>query len=246
MASKPDAAQAAPEPDPTPAVAPALPALDANAMAVVAAFAQQLLAGQQALTAENLKAQADAYAASMKVAMRPENADPPLISDFNPEGDRDHPRPVLPYPVTMNGAELPPELLTVEELRLLAQIEPGAYRVTKTDDTTVVVRVVPTVDSATNAITKMNIVSKFGNKRNPGDKDNWPPMRVWLAEMLGVPAPQRARETLPTGRLSGPPQLGAAANVHGVITGDLAQHKDWLGPMAGPVEAMLASPSSAI
>lgn len=243
MAPKPEAAQAAPEPEAAPV--PALPALDANAMAVVAAFAQQLLAGQQALTADNLKAQADAYAASMKVAMKPENADPPLISDFNPAGDRDHPRPELPYPVTMNGAELPKELLTVEELTLLAQLEPGHFRVTKTDDTQVIVSVVPEHDSATGTVTKMNLVSKFGNKRNPADKDNWPPMRVWLAEMFGVPAPQRTASKLPSGRVSAP-QLGAAASVNGVISGGLAQNKAWLGPIQGQVDAMLARETSAI
>ncbi len=225
-----------------------LPALDANAMAVVAAFAQQLLAGQQALTADNLKAQADAYAASMKTAMKPENQDPPLMSDFNPAGDRDHPRPELPYPFTMNGAELPKELLTVEEITLLLQIEQGAYRVTKTDDSQVIVRFIPTRDSATNAITKMNIVSKFGNKRNPQDKDNWPPLRVWLAECLGVAAPVRATSKLPTGRLALAPQMGSSASVDGVITasGDLLANKSWLGPILGDVDAMLARPAEAI
>jgi hypothetical protein len=188
---------------------------------------------------ETVKAQADIYAASMKTALKPENSDPPLMSDFNPLGDRDHPRPSLPYPFTQNGADMPEHLLTVEEIGLLLQVTPGHYRITKTDDTQVIVSVIPTTDSATGAITRMNLVSKFGNKSSPEDSKNWPPLRVWLAELLGVPAPMRQRTTLPTGRISAP-QLGAVGSAHGVITGSLESQMNSLGPIRREVEAMLA------
>ncbi len=247
MAPKPtEAAQAAPESEVAPAAAP-VPAMPAGIDPNVLALAQALLQGQREINAETVKAQADAYAASMKVAMKPENADPPLISDFNPMGDRDHPRPELKCPFTMNGAELPKELLTVEEIVLLNQLEPDHYRITKTDDTQVIVSVVAEHDSASGLLTKMNLVSKFGNKRNPQDKDNWPPMRVWLAEMIGVPAPERARPRLPVGRVARP-QMGAPSGLNGVISamGTLANNKQWLGPIEGEVNAMLARETDAI
>jgi hypothetical protein len=100
-----------------------------------------------------------------------------------------------------------------------------------------VVSVIPTTDSATGAITKMNLVSKFGNKSNPQDKNNWPPLRVWLAEMLGVPAPVRAVVRQPTGRIAAP-QLGTSGAVNGVITGSLEAHLSSLGPIRGAVEAI--------
>jgi hypothetical protein len=238
MAPKPtDAADAAPE-TPAPATAPAV---DPN----VIALAQMLLQGQRDLNTETVKAQADAYAASMKTALKPENSDPPLMSEFNPKGDRDFPRPPLPYPFTMNGAEMPEALFLVEEIELLLQVTPGHYRITKTDDTQVVVSVIPTTDSATGAITKMNLVSKFGNKSNPQDKNNWPPLRVWLAEMLGVPAPVRAVVRQPTGRIAAP-QLGTSGTVNGVITGSLEAHLGSLGPIRGAVEAMLAQDGGAM
>lgn len=240
MAPKPEAAQAAPEPE-TAAAPAAAPAIDPN----VLALAKALLDGQREINLSMLGAQADAYAASMKTALKPENADPPLMSDFNPAGDRDHPRPELPYPFTMNGAEMPAHLLTVEEIGLLAQLTPGHYRITKTDDSQTVVAVVPEHDSASGSITKMNLVSKFGNKRNPQDKDNWPPLRVWLAEMLGVAAPVRPVVRQPTGRIAAG-QLGAASSIGGVITGSLANNKAWLGPITGQVEAMLASDAGAM
>ena len=226
------------EPAAAPAAAPP-PAIDPN----VIALAQMLLQGQRDLNAETVKAQADIYAASMKTALKPENTDPPLISDFNPQGDRDFPRPALRYPFTMNGAEMPEYLMTVEEITLLNQLEPGHYRVTKTDDTQVIVSVVPTHDTATGAITKMRLVSKFGNKSNPEDKNNWPPQRVWLAEMLGVPAPNRPTPRQPTGRIAAP-MLGAGAATNGVITGSLEAHMGSLGPIRHEVEAMLARDTS--
>lgn len=229
----------APPPQPPPDPVP--PTIDPN----ILAFAQALISGQATNNAALVQAQADAYAASMKVALKPENVDPPLMSDFNPKGDRDFPRPVLPWPVTQNGAEMPEYLLTVEELELLAQITPGHYRVTKSDDTQVIVSVVPEIDSASGATTKMNLVSKFGNKRNPDEKNNWPPLRVWLAELLGVPAPVRESARQPSGRIAGP-QMGAPGQVAGVITGALTQNKQWLGPIAPHVDAMLANAGDAM
>ncbi len=235
MASKTDAAPAAPEPTDAPA-----PAIDPN----VLALAKALLDGQAAQVQALIAGQSE-IASSMKTAMKPENQDPPLMSDFNPAGDRDHPRPALKCPFTMNGAEMPEYLLTVEELTLLNQVEPGHYRVKKTDDTTVVVSVVPTYDSATGTVTKMTLSSQFGNKRNPEQKNNWPPLRVWLAQLLGVPAPERATAQLPLGRIAAP-QMGSASSLNGVITGSLASHKEWLGPIQGEVDAMLAHDAGAM
>ncbi len=180
----------------------AAPEIDPNVIALAKVLAQEMLAGQRAINMELVDKQADAYAGAMKTAMKPENAEPPLMSDFNPKGDRDFPRPELPYPFSLNGAEMPAYLLTVEEIDLLMQLTPGEYNITKTDDTVTRVAVVPTLDQASGVVTKMTIWGKFGGKNKPDEAQNWPPMRVWLAEMLGVPAPVRPTVKRQTGKLS--------------------------------------------
>ncbi len=63
---------------------------------------------------------------------RPDNQNSPKISVFNPRGDKDFPRPTLkcpmfiPYPAYQDD-------LTREEIELLNLLEPGEYRVKRTD-----------------------------------------------------------------------------------------------------------------
>jgi hypothetical protein len=248
MAPKPDqaleAAMLGTAPSPTPEPAPA-PAINPDVLALAKALAMEMMAGQRQINEELVDRQADAYAGAMKTAMKPENASPPLMSDFNPKGDRDFPRPALQCAFTMGSAEMPPELLTVEEIELLNQITPGHYRITKADDSQVTVSVVPTYDGASGAITKMALIAPFGGKHNPQDKDNWPPLRVWLAEALGVPPPQRPIERQPTGRINAP-LLNNPRGSTGIVTSALDTQMANLGPMRGAVESMLGRKSDAM
>lgn len=75
--------------------------------------------------------QAAATQAELLIRTMPENKFPPLISVFNPLGERDHPRPQLACEMWQNGYKLDRDTLTLEEITLLNTLQPGDYRVTK-------------------------------------------------------------------------------------------------------------------
>jgi hypothetical protein len=244
MAHKPDPdlEQAMLGKKPEPAT-PAEPAISPD----VIAFAKLLLAGQQETVAAMLSVQtaaAQAQADAMKTAMRPENTDPPLISWYNLRGDRDHPRPPLQCPFTLNGAEMAPAQLDYDEIVLLNQLTPGHYRVQKTDGTYETVSVIPKVDSATGAITEMRIQLRAKDQEQA---KNWPGMPTILAQMLGVPVPTRVADALPLGRLTGPAAAGLAAGRAGMVQSlDEASVAALPGMVRSQVEAMLGRDADAL
>jgi len=75
----------------------------------------------------------------------PENITAPLVSDTNPLGERDHPRPRLKCPMYFGGTPIGSPRssaeLTAEEIESLNVVVPGHYRVRKTDGSTQVVEV---------------------------------------------------------------------------------------------------------
>ena len=62
---------------------------------------------------------------------------PPLISHFNPLGERDHPRPDLKCKMFWVGYEATKDGLTREEIDLFNRMQPGEFRVTKADGSTI-------------------------------------------------------------------------------------------------------------
>jgi hypothetical protein len=226
---------------------PAPPAAEPAISPDVIALAKLLMAGQQETVTAMLAAQttaAQAQADAMKTAMRPENTDPPLMSWFNPAGDRDHPRPALQCPFTLNGAEMAPAQLMVEEIELLNQLTPGHYRVQKTDGTHETVSVIPKVDSATGLITEMRIQLRAKDQEQA---KNWPGMLTILAQMLSVPVPERKAETLPLGRITGPAAAGLAAGRAGMVQSlDEASVAALPGMVRSQVEAMLGRDADAL
>jgi len=95
--------------------------------------------------AEALKALADATKAQaqensakergreMAKAIHPNNERPPLISTKNPQGDKDHPRPVLRFDKVFVPYEAEPSDFTFEELELLNLLTQGQYPVERVD-----------------------------------------------------------------------------------------------------------------
>ena len=79
---------------------------------------------QAGLNADEL---AKAFAKTQKV----ENAQAPMVSVFNPKGDRDNPKPALRAKTTQNGIELGTDSLTWEEIVALNCLPAGEFRVTK-------------------------------------------------------------------------------------------------------------------
>jgi hypothetical protein len=73
---------------------------------------------EQGFTAEQLETVLARNAESTHKALRPENARHPDISAFNPEGERDHPRPKLVRKTFFAGMELHEDDLTATEIGL--------------------------------------------------------------------------------------------------------------------------------
>jgi hypothetical protein len=116
---------------------PVGPAAPASAIQLSIEQLEALLArvaGGARSPAEATEVAAETYAFAMKKALRPENERHPDVSVFNPKGERDHPRPHLPCEYFYNQMPLDRNDLTVDELTLLLEVQPGRYAITKTDD----------------------------------------------------------------------------------------------------------------
>lgn len=75
-------------------------------------------------------------AKAFQATQRHENPAAPMVTIYNPKGDRDHPKPVfLARKVTQNGVELDRDTLTVEEITAINALKPGEYRVEKANGT---------------------------------------------------------------------------------------------------------------
>ena len=78
----------------------------------------------------------DAIAQAFAATQKRENVAAPLVSMYNPRGERDHPRPALvSKKVLLNGVELDTDTLLWEEIEALNVMRPGSYRVTKSNGT---------------------------------------------------------------------------------------------------------------
>jgi hypothetical protein len=94
-------------------------------------------AERTALEAERLMLERERITREM-----PENKQAPGVSVYSyPEGDLKHPKPDLKCAMFWAGYELTLETLKPTEVDLLNRLEPGEYRVTKTDGTAIPFRV---------------------------------------------------------------------------------------------------------
>ena len=92
---------------------PTKPTPDANQ-----AFALELVNAIKGIgvSKDDLKEVLDSNAEGMRRALKPENARHPDVSAFNPEGERDHPKPKLRRKTFWAGQELHQEELTPAEI----------------------------------------------------------------------------------------------------------------------------------
>jgi hypothetical protein len=122
-------------------------------------------------------------AKEMAKAVKPQNESPPRISSLNPQGDKDYPRPALPFRKIYVPYEAEPEDFTWEELELMALLETGSYIVKRNDNSKVPI----TVEVTTNALTKkpeaLWIVSELGFSTE--NRALMPPMANYLRQILG-------------------------------------------------------------
>ena len=117
-----------------------------------------------------------------------ENEFPPEISFLNPLGERDHPRPELKCRIVWAGYEEKKESLTREEIELLNQIEPGDYRVTKSDGVTIPF----TVKAKQGNNGKLEMLRFSFPCKNVEDRMGIRSKVDWLREVLGEKGPSSA------------------------------------------------------
>jgi hypothetical protein len=145
-----------------------------------------LIAGQQ-MNAEQTAKMAAALqkSADIQQKMIPENVNAPDISAYNPEGERDHPRPELPAKqVWFGGFPIERDLASAEELSLLHQLQPGEYWVTRNDDEREIVPVIFD-KSETGQIWRIRIAADTGKEA----REKWPALKKVLREIVEqVPA----------------------------------------------------------
>jgi hypothetical protein len=210
--------------------APVAPvAIPPEMQAVVAAMAQSMA-----------KAMVDAQTAGAQAIQsisgpRDNPNGSPLISALNPLGERDHPRPELRCPTFFCGTEQEREACSLEELTFLNLIEPGRYRVQKTDGSYAVMTVYPEVDSASDRWIKLHIVLPGIKDQTGLGRQNWPSMLTLLAQAMGLEVPRMAAlDEKPLGKIQGP------AGTLGLPTSDALGGKFGLS-MDGSSEAFLAN-----
>jgi hypothetical protein len=109
---------------------------------------------------------------------------PPMISHFNPLGDRDHPKPDLKTDIRWVGYRMTKETLRRDEIELVNKLEPGEFRVTKSDGRTIPFTVTAKKDD-NGKLERMNI--HFPCKSNE-DRSNHLSMESYLREVLGESA----------------------------------------------------------
>lgn len=124
---------------------------------------------------------AEINADAMKRALKPENAAPPMVSIYNPAGDRDHPRPKLKAKVTLfDGIPIDGDTDSVEEITLYNQLEAGDYFVQKADGT----RMPFTVREHRNDMRELQRINISFPYRDEADRAGVMPMVGWLRDVV--------------------------------------------------------------
>jgi hypothetical protein len=200
------------------AAAPVAPmAIPPEMLAVVQAMAQSIASSMVAAQT------AGATAISQMHGPRDNPMGSPLISSLNPLGERDHPRPEFHCPTLFCGMEQEREACSADEITMLNLIEPGRYRVQKTDGSLAVMTVYPEIDSASERMVKKHIVLPGMKDQTGLGRQNWPGMLVLLAQAMGFELPRPiVPDDRPLGKIQGPsgsvglPTAGAMSGRFGV------------------------------
>jgi hypothetical protein len=181
-----------PEPEPGPDPDPELPLLNPRDMALIAATVAAVMKAVPSAPATSVAAVAagvreamagnvEANAAAMKRVLKPENDPAPMVSVFNPAGDRDHPRPTLKCQFTLfDGVPIDGLTDTVEELTLYNRLVAGDYWVTKSDGTMVLFK----VREHRNDLDELQRINLWFPCRDEADRNGCMPMVVWLREIV--------------------------------------------------------------
>lgn len=153
--------------------------------AILASIAQTLAAIQAQGTNAGNSAQLDNIAKFLmhQEQTRPhENLfNPPMVSHYNPLGERDHPRPELKCDMYWVGYKLHKEGLTPLEIDLLNKMKPGSYWVTKADLRRIRLNIKAKEDDAG----QLEKLTFHFPCKGPEDRQSHAPMTQYLREILG-------------------------------------------------------------
>ncbi len=142
-------------------------------------------------TEDTRRRDAEVLAEAHRRALKPENADFPDVSVYNPHGERDHRRTMPPWEIFWCGSPVALDVNTIEEIALAKQIHTaqGRWKIRKSDnsDAIVVVRVEKDTDDN---VTKV-IVQPEGTLRGSA-KHNWPLMTIVFESILRQASEKKA------------------------------------------------------
>ncbi len=138
---------------------------------------EQIAAGVK----EAMAGSAEANAKAMKAALKPENDPAPMVSVFNPAGDRDHPRPKLKCEFTLfDGIPIDGTTDTVEEINLYNQMVAGDYWVEKSDGSLMLFQV-REIRNDLGHLRRINLSFPY---RDDADRAGVMPMVLWLRNVV--------------------------------------------------------------
>jgi len=163
---------------------PTIPAVSAeptmaSAFAMIAQALQSIKSGENG-AAERL-ASIERFLMNQESVRPHENLfAPPMISNYNPLGERDNPRPDLRCKVIWVGYELTKDGLNRTEIDLLNRVKPGAYRVQKADGRIIQFTVSEKLNDAGEA---EKLIIHFPTKGD--ERNNHRPMSEYLQMCLG-------------------------------------------------------------
>lgn len=166
--------------------APSAPKTDAPAdnqdiALAILALAESIKAGQSN-GLDNKLASIEKFLMERESARPHENLfNPPMISHYNPLGDRDNPRPELRCETLWVGYRLHKDNMTREEIELTNRLQPGKYLVTKADGRRIAFTVTPKFNEA-NDLEKISIHYPC---KSSEDRSNHLSMVSYMREALG-------------------------------------------------------------
>jgi hypothetical protein len=142
------------------------------------------------------QAQSEVQKAQLKQTAPKDNGRVPLISVFNPRGEKDFPMPVLKCEFWAPWRESPTyHSFDREEVELVNLLEPGQYTVELTDGSPIQVSIVGVRNSETGKLERLSMhgakdettghySSLFTNER----RQIYPSLKEMLRQMIGEPA----------------------------------------------------------
>jgi hypothetical protein len=156
---------------------------------------RQLAIQERQLRAQ--EAQAGIQSEQLKQTAKKNLASPPLVSAFNPQGEKDYPMPRLKCEVWMPWPQTPAfHAFDWEEVELINLVEPGEYTIRLNNDELCPVVVIGTVNKVNGKLERMQFSRGWDEDARhhtalftPENHRDFPSLRLLLRQMLGEPLP---------------------------------------------------------